>query len=102
MTYRKIKIRVFGHAQWVQFAGGHKLSLVYLNGIIKSSSQTNPGTLCIIQTKLALISFIQQLRDDENNLYQYLAYVAPIVITCNIWFPWSLCRVLSCRWRIDE
>ena len=29
----------------------------------------------MIQTKLALISFIQQLRDDENNLYQYLAYV---------------------------
>ena len=75
MTYIKIKIRVFGHAQWVKFAGGHKLSLVYLNGIIKSSSQNNPGTLCMIQTKLALISFIQQLRDDKNNLYQYLAYV---------------------------
>ena len=29
----------------------------------------------MIQTKLALISFIQQLRDEENNLYQYLAYV---------------------------
>ena len=59
----------------MQFAGGHNLSLIYLNGTIKSSFQNNPGTPCMIQTKLALISFIQQLRDDENNLYQYLAYV---------------------------
>ena len=38
MTYRKIKIQVFGHVQWAQFAGWHK--------------PVNPD---LSQTKLALI-----------------------------------------------
>ena len=43
----------------------------------------------MIQTKLALISFIQQLRDEENNLYQYLAYVYSGLGKCRVISLWG-------------